>query len=85
MKIIENTKEVKPITFDDLKVGDVFKLKNDTNYYMKTECFSFECYDWCFDDIYWDYRNVVCLSNGKIMKVRKTTEVIPIDCELVIK
>jgi hypothetical protein len=85
MKIIENTKEVKPITFADLEVGDVFKLSKDTNYYMKTQKFCFEEYDYLFDSPYMDYRNTVCLSNGRIMKTQKTTEVIPVDCELIIK
>lgn len=91
MKIIENTKEVKPITFADIKVGDVFKLKNDTKYYMKTEYLSFYTYEYswgnyCTDDEYqYDCRNAVCLSNGKIVKINKTTEVIPIDSELIIK
>lgn len=85
MKIIENTKEVKPITFADLKVGDVFKVSHDTKYYMKTEQISFDKYDYFDGDISYDWRNTVCLSNGKIMKTQKTTEVIPVDCELVIK
>lgn len=85
MKIIENTKKVKPITFADLKVGDVFKLKNDKNYYMKTEYFSFDEYDWYSDGCWYDYRNTVCLSTGKIMKTQSATEVIPVDSELVIK
>ena len=85
MKIIENIKEPKPITFADLKVGDVFKLSHDTNYYMKTEIFNFEKYNFFDGDIYYDCRNTVCLSNGKIMKTQRTTEVIPVDCELIIK
>lgn len=92
MKIIENTKEPKPITFADIKVGDVFKLKNDTKYYMKAEYLSFYNYEYSWGNYYtdddqyqYDYRNVVCLSNGKLVKISKTTEVIPIDCELIIK
>lgn len=85
MKIIENTKEVKAITFADLKVGDVFKISHDKNYYMKTEYFGFDEYDYLYDNIYYNCRNTVCLSNGKIMKTQSTTEVIPVDCELIIK
>lgn len=93
MKIIENTKEPKAITFADFKVGDVFKLKNDTKYYMKIEYLSFYTYEYHWGNYYidedsgyeYDYRNAVCLSNGKIVKISKTTEVIPIDCELIIK
>ena len=85
MKIIENTKEPKPITFADLNIGDVFKLSHDTNYYMKTEYFSFDKWDIFDGDVYYDWRNTVCLSNGKIMKIQRTTEVIPVDSELIIK
>lgn len=85
MKIIENAKEIKAITFADIQVGDVFKLKNDTNYYMKTQHLGFEAYDFYYDTSYYDSRNTVCLSNGKIMRTTSTTEVIPVDCELVIK
>ena len=85
MKIVENTKEINPITFANIKVGDVFKLKGDKNYYMKTQYFSFEDYDFYYDTYYYDARNTVCLSNGKIMRIDKETEVIPVDCELIIK
>lgn len=85
MKIIENTKEVKPITFSDIKIGDIFKVKNDHNYYMKTEKCEIDIYDHFSDDYYYDYRNVVCLSNGRMMKIYRTTEVTPVDCELIIK
>lgn len=85
MKIIDNTKEPKPITFADLKVGDVFKLRNDKNYYMKTERCNYDVYNWYYDDFDFDYRNTVCLSNGVIKKTYSTTEVIPVDSELVIK
>lgn len=85
MKIVENTKETNPITFSDIKVGDVFKLKGDKNYYMKTQHLGFEAYDFYYDTSYYDSRNTVCLSNGKIMRTSTTTEVIPVDCELIIK
>lgn len=85
MKIVESTKEAKQITFANIKVGDVFKIKGDKNYYMKTQYFGFENYDYYYDTNYYDSRNTVCLSNGKIMKTQSTTEVIPVDCELIIK
>lgn len=85
MKIVESTKEVKAITFSDIKVGDVFKLKNDPQYYMKTEYLSFDTYDYHYDCYNYDSRNTVCLSNGKIVRTHRLTEVIPIDCELIIK
>jgi hypothetical protein len=85
MKIVENTKEVKPITFVEIKVGDVFKLKNDTKYYMKTETFYFDEYNYYWDHVDYNSRNTVCLSNGKIMKTYGTTEIIPVDSELIVK
>ena len=85
MKIVESTKETNPITFGDIKVGDVFKLKGDKNYYMKAQHFGFENYDYYYDTCFYDSRNTVCLSNGKIMKTSTTTEIIPVDSELIIK
>lgn len=85
MKITEMNKEPKPITFADIKVGDVFKIHGDEKYYMKTEKKFFDIYDPFCDNFLEDYRNTVCLSNGKIIKVNEKTEVIPVDCELIIK
>lgn len=85
MKITDNTKEPKPITFADIKVGDVFKIKNDTDYYMKTTKCEIDVYDAFSDDYYYDCRNAVRLSNGSMSRVYGATEVIPVDCELVIK
>lgn len=83
MKIIENIEEPK-ITFDSLKVGDVFQVKHDANYYMKTENAVF--YDNLFSETFYKiYRNTICLSNGKIMKTDFDVKVFPIDCELIIK
>lgn len=84
MKIVESTNEPQ-ITFGDLKVGDVFKVKHDKNYYMKTEKYEV-AYEDPFDGSFiWTYRNTICLSNGKIMKTSNDTKVFPIDCELIIK
>lgn len=85
MKITEMTKEPKRITFSDIKPGDVFKVKNDTNYYMKTE----RCeasYEDPFDGAFMlSYRNTICLSNGKLMATDNNIQVILVDCELIIK
>ena len=84
MKIIENN-EPTHVAFDSLRVRDVFKIKNDTKYYMKTETYESIWQD-PFDGGYFNtYRNTICLSNGAIMKTDKNTKVIPVDCELIIK
>ena len=85
MNIVETQKEVKPITFADIKVGDVFKIAEDPRYYMKTKSYSFDIYDPFCDDLFEDHRNTVCLSNGNIVKTNRLTEVFPVDCELIIK
>ena len=85
MKIIDNTKEVKKITFEDIKIGDVFRRKDDERYYMRTERMYFDKYNPWYDDLDYDYRNAVCLSDGKITKIMSYSEVIPVDCELIIK
>ena len=83
MKIVENIEEPK-ITFNSLKVGDVFKVKHDAKYYMKTENVVF--YDTLLgENFFRTYRNTVCLSNGAIMKTDMDIKVFPIDCELIIK
>ena len=85
MKIIENTKEIKPITFEDINNGDVFKIRNDKNYYMKTNERKYDiCDDYgCF--MYCNSINAVCLSSASLWQFNRTTEVIPVDCELIIK
>lgn len=85
MKIIENIKEVKVITFADLKIGDVFKLKNDKSYYMKTEKRYFDLMDDFDDYVGYSWFNAVCLSDGRLMTLLNSPEVIPVDCELIIK
>lgn len=85
MKITETIKEPAQISFGSLKIGDVFKIKNDKNYYMKTEKYE-TSYEDPFDGSYmYTFRNAVCLSNGKIIKVDGYINVIPVDCELIIK
>jgi hypothetical protein len=84
MKIVESIKEPQ-ITFDALKVGDVFQVKHDPKYYMKTESYVSFADDPFTDTFYRTYRNTVCLSNGKIMKTNGDVKVFPIDCELIIK
>lgn len=84
MKIIESTKEHK-ITFADLKIGDVFKLNNDKSFYMKTEKRCFDLLDDYDNYVGYSYFNAVCLSDGRLKTLCNTPEVIPVDCELIIK
>lgn len=84
MKIVENTKEPQ-ITFNTLKVGDVFQVKHDAKYYMKME-HDVTFYENPFGEGYLrTYRNTICLSNGKIGRTDMDVKVFPIDCELIIK
>lgn len=84
MQIIENIKEPQ-ITFDSLKVGDVFQVKHDSKYYMKTEHYVSFFNDPLTENFFRTYRNTICLSNGKIMKTDSDIKVFPIECELIIK
>lgn len=74
MKIVNANKQ--KVTFSDLKRGDVFKLGVTNNFYMKTEFrlgYNTSKY------------NTVNIENGTLFETQDNTEVIPIDCELVIK
>lgn len=71
MKIVNKSETTK---FRDLKPGDVFKMNN--NYYMKIK---YEL------DANYDQLNTVSLNTNSLLCVRQDSEVIPVDCELIIK
>ena len=75
MKIVEN-KNVKTVEFGKLKIGDVFQTINSRQFYMKTKM-----EQGCNLNLF----NTVHLKEGGLYFTENCMEVIPIDCELIVK
>jgi hypothetical protein len=80
MKIVNQSKP-KTIPFGHVEVGDVFGLNGA--YYMKTKTEDVEIDDGYNIDVV--PINAVNVSNGKFARFCVDSQVMPFDCELIIK
>lgn len=86
MKIVDNSLP-QTIRFENVKIGDVFKSKDGLRYMKipRTEIARVYTYDYIYDDIDIFVKNAINLTNGELKKFSFDDQVIPVDCELVIK